>query len=169
MESAERECEAMRMADEDIRNSQEREQQFIAAIRQSPASRNAYCHVRPRYSGGSPAQVDLSTMVHVAVNEEESYAQTMTGLYGEAERAKAVRLGLKGVCYVRWEKGPKIYRYDVLTGETRLEPKRLEQKDLERVRLLRNWLEFTPDSMTDLQKAELALLEERAELHRQTI
>jgi len=140
--------------------------------------RKANFHVHPRYTCGSGAMVDMMTCMHVAAQEKESYQHILEGAEGEERQALAQEVGLEGICYARWEKGRRVFRYDLLTGRTFQEPKRLEYEELERwkvleshVRILARFGSRVPGEvgMNDKDKRELEALRERAKIHRQEI
>lgn len=53
--------------------------------------------VNPRYTPGSPAQVDIPTAERVAKQEREHYEIALSGVFGQDEEHKARTLGLKGI------------------------------------------------------------------------
>lgn len=73
--------------------------------------------VKPRYTAGSPAQVDLETATRVADQERRGYDEALEGSYGAVEREKAERLGLKGIVEERVEKIDCWIVCDLLTSE----------------------------------------------------
>lgn len=141
----------------------------LDALRQARA-RSPHFEVRPRYCCGSPALVDADMCAHEAVDEAEAHARCLTGVYGEELKAKAENMGLKGICFARWQKGTKVFRYDLITGETYLEPKRLGWDEKDRLRTLRKHAEvFGRHTLIPSNLAELDALEVRAEIHRETV
>lgn len=132
--------------------------------------RNVHFEVRPRYCGGSPSLVPQGTCAQEAVDEQEAYERHLTGVYGDKKKAMAGKKGLKWICFARWEKGKKVYRYDLITGETIQEPKRLSWEDKERLRFLRRHVElYGVQAILYSAKNELIDLEVRADMHRETI
>lgn len=85
------------------------------------AGRTLRCNVRPRYSAGSPAQVDDHTALGVADDEKKDYEHAMEGAYGEEAKLRAEALGLRGIVYAMAESGSgKNFRWliqDLITGE----------------------------------------------------
>lgn len=83
-----------------------------------------YYNVMPRYSSGSPAQVDVDTACKVAISEKRSYEAALEGVYGEAQQERAERLGLRGIAEgvreVRKLKGWEVT--DLLTCEVYVRP-----------------------------------------------
>ena len=51
-------------------------------------------NVNPRYSGGSPAQVDFETAQKVVNDERKHYSIAMSGAYGEKTKNEAESKGL---------------------------------------------------------------------------
>ena len=80
-----------------------------------------FCHVRPRYSCGSPAMVHDAVALQVAREEREDYEHALSGSYGEAQKRCARLLGLRGIAVAMAEHGSgKNFRwlvYDLVTGE----------------------------------------------------
>lgn len=104
--------------------------------------------------------------MRVAVQEVESYEMALTGAVGQQEEAKAAKEGLSWIAYARWEKGRKLFRLDLITGEQITEPPRLEDKDIKRLKLLRNSKKY---GLMRFDENELTGLEFRAKIHRQEI
>lgn len=73
--------------------------------------------VRPRYAGGSPAQVPPNIALQVAQDEKRAHARTLEGFHGEAERLRAVALGLGHVVEFLVERPQGWDVVDVLTRE----------------------------------------------------
>ena len=88
-----------------------------------------YCNVRPRYTPGSPAMVDLRTASKVAKDEKEFYEYALSGTWGAKEKERAEREGLAGIAeQVLFEKRERrtngfIVR-DLITGEEYWRPQR---------------------------------------------
>lgn len=73
--------------------------------------------VYPRYTPGSPAQVDQATALRVARDEREAYAELLTPpILDPIATRRAKGLGLRGIVVATWEVGRKAYRRDILTG-----------------------------------------------------
>lgn len=60
--------------------------------------------VAPRYSGGSPAQVDERLAERVASEEVDGFLMSLAGAYGPEGLARAERLGLEGIVEERVER-----------------------------------------------------------------
>lgn len=77
--------------------------------------------VAPRYTPGSPALVDMTTALRVAAEEAEAIQAALDGAWGEEQKARAERLGLRGIAEDKREQGSgKKHGWDVLdlcTGE----------------------------------------------------
>lgn len=129
--------------------------------------RKAFFHVAPRYTCGSPAMIDLAQACHIADGERNSYETHLTGVFGEHLKTFAEKKGLGGIAYARWEKGGKVWRLDLLTGEEKIEPARLSWAEREKVRELRQWIDLARRSPDKAR--ELALLEARLEIHREEV
>jgi len=80
-----------------------------------------YCTVAPRYTAGSPALVDATIALRVAVEEVSAIETALEGFWGEAQKARAERLGLRGIVECKRERGSgKKHGWDVVdlcTGE----------------------------------------------------
>jgi hypothetical protein len=126
--------------------------------------KKAFCHVQPRYTAGSPALVPDSIALLVALDEVKHYKIHLEGVFGQKLLDKAMSEGLSWIVYARWEKGKKVYRLDLITGEQIIEPPRLEWDDKERIKILRNKHEFIGLTVDDSE--ELAALEFRQKIHR---
>jgi hypothetical protein len=137
----------------------------IANYDKCPAK--AFLHVHPRYSGGSPALVADDIALHVADDEISGYEQCLSGILGDKAKEKAAADGLGGIVYARWEKGNKVYRMDLITGELIIEPPRLGWKDKERAAALLNKKKYL--SLRMEEKFELERLEFSAKIHRETL
>lgn len=134
--------------------------------RAQSAPRNANFHLVPRYTPGSPAQVPWDTFLHVAQEELGSYEDALTGIFGEEKQKIAETKALSGIAFCRWEKGKKVFRLDIITGVQFEEPPRLNHKDVDRLKDLRNRKQFGESLMTRDQLQELETLEYRNEIHR---
>lgn len=81
-----------------------------------------YYNVAPRYTGGSPAMVTGPTAAMVAADEREAHRRALTGVYGDAERDRAERDGLRGISeYVREVAGCWLV-HDLITDEHYVRP-----------------------------------------------
>lgn len=80
-----------------------------------------HANVRPRYSPGSPALVHGRIAVGVARDEIRGIEVALEGFWGEAQKARAERLGLRGIAELKREQGSgKKHGWDILdlcTGE----------------------------------------------------
>jgi len=76
-------------------------------------------NVAPRYSPGSPAQVDERTARRVAEDEKHGYGRSLAGVYGLKEQQRAEQLGNAGIVEARWEQArPSGWLVqDMLTSE----------------------------------------------------
>lgn len=107
--------------------------------------RSIYFTVAPRYTCGSPAMVRQEIAERVALEEKRAYEHVLEGLEGEARKAKAERLGLRGIAECKWEKGAgKKHGWeveDLCTGERlfRLTPEALHKLGWKRYDELDNW------------------------------
>jgi hypothetical protein len=84
--------------------------------------RGLHWNVAPRYTAGSPAMVPEHIARQVAKEEKEAYERLLTGIYGEADKATAEKLGLKGIVEERFETKKGWDVTDVLTGEQFIRP-----------------------------------------------
>lgn len=132
-------------------------------------SRNVRFECRPRYCCGSPALVPEDTCAKEAIDEFDAYHRDLTGFHGEERKARAEKLGLRGICFARWEVRGKTWRHDLITGETMKEPPRMSYDDKERLRVLRNMKAYGVCRWSNELAAELAVLEDQAECWRETI
>jgi hypothetical protein len=80
------------------------------------APRSACYYVKPRYTPGTPAMVDLGTALDVAAAEEEAHARNLDGTYGDAASTRAEDKGLDGIVYARWNTKLRVYKLDLITG-----------------------------------------------------
>lgn len=83
---------------------------------------NIIFSVRPRYSPGSPAQVNEGIARRVAVDEVADYERALSGVYGEAHKNKAKSEGLSDivVAMIEVRKGWDVL--DLITGERYTRP-----------------------------------------------
>lgn len=56
-----------------------------------------YYNVYPRYTSGSPAMVSESIALKVAAEEKHFIEHALDGAWGEVEKARAEKLGLRGI------------------------------------------------------------------------
>ena len=74
-------------------------------------------NVAPRYTSGSPGVVDEGTAARVAQQERDAYKRALEGVYGNVERSRAEKLGLRGIVYSYHVRGKQVYVTDYLTDE----------------------------------------------------
>jgi hypothetical protein len=67
--------------------------------------KQGHFNVAPRYSPGSPALVDEGIARKVAEDEKRFIEHALEGVWGEAQKARAEKLGLRGIVEYRVEKG----------------------------------------------------------------
>lgn len=79
--------------------------------------RAIHFNVTPRYSSGSPAQVDEDTARRVADDERRDYACALDGSYGVTEQKHAQDAGLAGIVEEREERADCWLVTDLLTGD----------------------------------------------------
>ena len=78
--------------------------------------------VYPRYSGGSPAGVNMETAIRVALREQEEYESILYGEEGLEAQERAKRMGLAHIAEARREL-PKAWDIlDLITGERHERP-----------------------------------------------
>lgn len=80
-------------------------------------SKKIYYQVRPRYTPGSPAQVDRETALRVAVEEARAYERTLTGVFGAEETERARREGLGGIAESFSEAKSGFHVHDLITDK----------------------------------------------------
>jgi len=74
--------------------------------------------VNPRFSCGSPAQVDEVTARRVSVQERECIEHRASGVYGEeAKRLADDRRNWDGIVYCWWERRGRVFVEDLVTGK----------------------------------------------------
>ena len=78
-------------------------------------SRTHY-NVAPRYSPGSPAQVDFETASGVVDDERHGHKAALEGAYGPERKAQAEQDGLDGIVEERIEKADCWVIIDMITG-----------------------------------------------------
>ncbi len=135
------------------------------------AGRNAFYHIYPRYSSGSPAMIPMGQVIKAAVEEYHSWQRCLTGIFGDELKAKAETEKLGNIAYARWQKGAKTWRLDLLTREKYIEPERLSWADREKLKNLR-WSKanFSANQWSLIRdgQRELDELERRAWIHHST-
>lgn len=77
-----------------------------------------YYHVAPRYTPGSPAQVDKLLALRVAHEEMEFYAFAMSGVLGPDRKKVAEERGLAEIVWSTMETRGQMYYEDLITGKT---------------------------------------------------
>lgn len=121
----------------------------------------------PRYLPGSPGDVELNRIDKEAEmrDERESFKHHLTGLYGEAAKAEALKIGVKGIMVaVWWEGDVKCFR-DLMTGEKWKDPQpgrsraKPKKKDLSKAarKVIAAWKMFDRGVMagTPMERANL--------------
>ena len=78
---------------------------------------NAHWNVAPRYTPGWPAPVDERTAWRVAAEESDAYQDICAGICGDAQRRRAIDLGLAGIVEYREERAEGWIVDDIITGE----------------------------------------------------
>lgn len=79
--------------------------------------------VAPRYTGGSPAQVNHATASRVAAEEADAYRGIMAGAAtSTSERQRAVKLGLDGIAEMLYEQQHCWHVTDLITGKETTRP-----------------------------------------------
>lgn len=76
-------------------------------------------NVTPRFSPGSPAQVDEETARRVALQEVDCRQRALSGIYGAETAEKAKATGLSGIVYLWAERGKSVDVHDLITDEWR--------------------------------------------------
>lgn len=79
--------------------------------------RNCHYHVAPRYSAGSPSLVSEFIALRVAEQEKRGHEQALSGAWGDREKLRAERLGLRGVAELREETKKGWLIFDLCTEE----------------------------------------------------
>ena len=93
------------------------------------SERNAYFNVVPRYTPGSPAMVPESIANYVAIEESAAYERALSGADGAEDKARAERLGLRGICEQRTEYAECWVIQDLITLERFVRPFKNEYRD----------------------------------------
>lgn len=84
----------------------------------APTRRQLHYNVRPRYTPGSPAQVDVDVAEHVARDEAQLFEAHREGYMGEAAKVEADRIGLQRIVYALAERrGGFDLLWDLITDE----------------------------------------------------
>jgi hypothetical protein len=109
-----------------------------------------YYNVAPRYSCGSPAQVDRKTALRVAGQEIDGYQRAIEGAYGEEERKHALAVGTSGIVEEREVFAHHYLAIDCITGQRRdsRQPSREQLAAVERWKRLhgRHWKNALSDA-----------------------
>lgn len=79
--------------------------------------RGCFYHVAPRYTGGSPALVSEFIAHRVAEQEKNGHEQALSGFWGDQQKLRAERLGLRGVAELREETKKGWLIFDLCTEE----------------------------------------------------
>lgn len=80
--------------------------------------RGSWYSVAPRYTAGSPAQVDQATAARVVEEERRAYPPTLEGVYGAEAKAEAEAKGLRGIVWSWRQRGALIVWHDEITEES---------------------------------------------------
>ena len=83
---------------------------------------SVYFNVAPRYTPGSPAQVNGDLARRVAWEEKQAIEYYLNGTLGEANRALAETAGLAGIAEMRYERADCWIVEDLCTGRTFIRP-----------------------------------------------
>lgn len=76
-----------------------------------------FYHVAPRYSAGSPALVHETIALRVAEEEKRGHEHALSGAWGDAQKLRAERLGLRGIAEYREETRKGWLILDLCTEE----------------------------------------------------
>lgn len=124
-----------------------------------------YFHVAPRYTPGSPAQVDESIALKVAEEEKHFIEHALEGTWGEANKVRAEQLGLRGIVEARTERRDHWEVLDLCTGERfkRHFPDKIRKMGFQAYDNLANWEkklidENPPKDIPDHKKASYRIL-----------
>ena len=93
------------------------------------SQRNVYFNVVPRYTPGSPAIVPEDIANYVAVEESAAYERALSGVHGAEDKARAERLGLRGISEQRAEYADCWVIEDLITRERFVRPFKKEYRD----------------------------------------
>ncbi len=78
---------------------------------------HTFYQVAPKYTAGSPAQVDEQTARRVAAEEARSYANHLEGVYGPEDQEKAQAEGLGGISERVTQHAGHMVVEDLITGQ----------------------------------------------------
>lgn len=88
-----------------------------------------YFNVVPRYTPGSPAMVPEDIAKYVAVEESAAYERALSGVDGAENKARAERLGVRGISEQRTEYAECWVIEDLITLERFVRPFKKEYRD----------------------------------------
>ena len=88
-----------------------------------------YFNVVPRYTPGSPAMVPEDIAKYVAVEESAAYERALSGVDGAENKARAERLGVRGISEQRTEHAECWVIEDLITLERFVRPFKKEYRD----------------------------------------
>jgi hypothetical protein len=74
-------------------------------------------NVAPRYTAGSPAQVDQQTADRVVIQERQGYQRALEGVYGTETQTEAEKLGLAWIVWTSTEVRSSLFKHDLLTNQ----------------------------------------------------
>ena len=121
---------------------------------------NVHFNVRPRYTPGSPAAVDEEIARKVAEEEKHFIEHALSGVWGPAEKARAEKLGLRGIVEMRTERRDHWEVLDLCTGERfkRHFPEKIRKMGYQAYDSLENWekkliAENPPEDIENFEKA----------------
>ena len=90
---------------------------------------NVYFNVVPRYMPGAPAIVPEDIANYVGVEESTAYERALSGVHGAERKARAERLGLRGISEQRTEHAECWVIEDLITRERFVRPFKMEYRD----------------------------------------
>lgn len=79
-------------------------------------------HVAPKYTSGSPSMVSRGIGLEVCLQEMQGHQRCLTGVYGDAEKARAANEGLSRIAWVQAETAKCWECFDLGTGEAFQKP-----------------------------------------------
>jgi hypothetical protein len=87
-----------------------------------PRRKRVTYQVRPRYTAGSPAQVDAATAHRVADEEREFIEHALEGFWGDEQKARAENLGLDFIAFTMTETRTGWEIEDLITSKRHFWP-----------------------------------------------
>jgi hypothetical protein len=112
-------------------------------------------NVAPRYTPGSPAMVPEDLARRVAEEEKKFIQHALEGAWGEEQKQRAERLGLRGIVEMRIERRDHWEVEDLCTGEKfkRFFPEKLRKLGWTPFEDMPPWAKKQiPASFTDIEK-----------------